>query len=82
MHLHFLVIYCIEGGQVPVAGLFTTSLDLGFSKLFSFQFHVIDYLAYGILGADFLAHHKLSVNLASRRLSEIFEVQRGVPDEP
>jgi len=35
-----------------------------------------------MLGADFLAYHKLSINLDSRRLSETFEVQRGVLDEP
>ena len=67
---------------MPVLGLLTTSLDLGFSKLFEFQFHVTDQMAYGVIGADFLAHHQLSINFASYRLSETTEVQRSVPDDP
>ena len=72
----------IGGGQVPVVGLATVSLDLGFSKLFTFQFHVTNHLSYGILGADFLAHHRLGVNLAFQRLSETLDVERSVPDDP
>ena len=67
---------------MPVLGLLTTSLDLVFSKLFEFQFHVTDQMTYGVIGADFLAQHQLSVNFASYRLSETTEVQRCVPDDP
>ena len=63
----------IGGGRLITSGLFSTKLDVGFSRFFSFTFHVSSQLDYGILGADFLAH-QLCVNVASQRLIENLEV--------
>ena len=71
----------IGGGRLITSGLFSTKLDLGFSRFFSFTFHVSSQLDYGILGADFLAHHQLCVNVASQRLIENLEVQRSSPQD-
>ena len=69
------------GGRLITSGLFSTKFDLGFSRFFSFTFHVSSQLDYGILGADFLAHHQLCVNVASQRLIENLEVQRSSPED-
>ena len=71
----------IGGGRLITSGLFSTKLDLGFSRFFSFTFHVSSQLGYGILGADFLAHHQLCVNVALQRLIENLEVQRSSPED-
>ena len=71
----------IGGGRLITSGLFSTKLDLGFFRFFSFTFHVSSQLDYGILGADFLAHHQLCVNVASQRLIENLEVQRSSPED-
>ena len=67
----------IGGGRLITSGLFSTKLDLGFSRFFSFTFHVSSQLDYGILDADFFAHHQLCVNVASQWLIENLEVQRS-----
>ena len=71
----------IGGGRLITSGLFSTKLDLGFSRLFSFTFHVSSQLNYGILGANFLAYHQLCVNVASQRLIENLKVQRSSPED-
>ena len=76
------ILSSIGGGKLSIVGSLFLSLDLGFSKLFSFSFHVTDQLNYGILGADFLSHHRLNVNMALQRLSETVEIDRCIPDEP
>ena len=71
----------IGGGRLITSGQFFTKLDLGFFRFFSFTFHVSSQLDYGILGADFLAHHQLCVNVALQRLIENLEVQRSSPED-
>ena len=71
----------IGGGRLITSALFPTKLDLGFSRFFSFTFYISSQLDYGILGADFLAHHQLCVNVASQRLIENLEVQRSSPED-
>ena len=67
----------IGGGCLITSGLFSTKLDLGFSRFFSFTFYVSSQLDYGMLGAHFLAHHQLCVNVASQRLIENLEIQHS-----
>ena len=55
-----------------------TPVDLGFARLFSHDFHVCN-IKFGILGADFLSHHKLIVDVTHRRLTESIEVERCSP---
>ena len=76
------ILSSIGGGKLSIVGSLFLSLDLGFSKLLSFNFHVTDQLNYGILGADFLSHHRLNVSMALQRLSETVEIDRCIPDEP
>ena len=57
-------------------GFYSAQLNLGFSRLFGFRFLVSDCIDYGILGADFLSHHHLCVDLACQRLTENFELER------
>ena len=76
------ILSAIGGGKLSIVGFLFLSLDLGFSKLFSFNFHVADQVNYGILGADFLSHHRLNVSIALQRLSETVEIDRCIPDEP
>ena len=76
------ILSSVGEGKLSIKGFLFLSLDLGLFKFFSFNFRVIDHLSYGILGADFLTQHHLNVNMALRRLSETFEIDRCVPDEP
>ena len=76
------ILSSIGEAKLSIVGSLFLSLDLGFSNLFSFNFHVTDQLNYGILGADLLSHHRLNVSMALQRLSETVKVDRCIPDEP
>ena len=64
------------GGNIQITGTLKATLNLGLSRLLPFNFYVVD-LAYGIIGADFLTRHGLTVNLAARQLIECLEVERA-----
>ena len=64
------------GGNIQITGTLKATLNLGLSRLLPFDFYVVD-LAYGIIGADFLTRHGLTVNLTARQLIECLEVERA-----
>jgi len=74
-HASLPPLHSLGFGTVEVSGKIFTKIDLGFSRLLDFDFLVSD-LEYGILGADFLSFHKLIVDLSSRRLTELVEIER------
>ena len=62
-------------GSIPVLDAITHQLDLGFSQLFEHSFFVTE-IDYGILGADFLSRHSLWVDMSTKRLLRLPEVER------
>ena len=65
----------LGSGVIDVLGVYKTQINLGFSHLFEHEFYISNIL-YGILGADFLAYHKLIVDISARRLTESIEVEQ------
>ena len=65
----------IDMGSVPVLGTITHQLDLGFFYLFELTFYATE-LDYGILGANFLSRHGLSVDMSTKRFLLLPEVER------
>lgn len=47
------------------------TLDLGLTRLYQFQFYIADVIQ-PIIGADFLVHHKLDIDIARRTITEKF----------
>ena len=64
------------GGNIQITGTLKATLNLGLSRLLPFDFYVVD-LAYGIIDADFLARHGLTVDLTAIQLIECLEVERA-----
>ena len=64
------------GGNIQITGTLKVTLNLGLSRLLSFDFYLVG-LAYGIVGPDFLTRHSLTVNLTARQLIESLEVERA-----
>ena len=62
-------------GSIPVLGTITHQLDLGFSQLFEHSVFVTE-LDYGILGADFLSRYSLNVDISTKRLLRLPEIER------
>ena len=65
----------LGSGVIDVRGVHKTQINLGFSHLFEHEFYISDIL-YGILGADFLAYHKLIIDISVQRLTESIEVEQ------
>lgn len=65
----------IGTGSISVFGKIKRQIDLGFSQLFEHTFYVVE-LDYGILGADFLCHFNLNVDMSTKRLFCLPEVER------
>ena len=63
-------------GSIQITGTLKATINLGLSRLLPFDFYVVD-LAYGIIGADFLTRHGLTLNLTARQLIECLEVERA-----
>ena len=73
-------LYAVGGDKLTVLGKFYQHLDLGFSRRFGFDFYVVD-LPYDILGADFLQHYNLLVNVSAKHLSETLDLEKfGLPN--
>ena len=69
------------GGNFQITGTLKANLNLGLSRLLPYDFYVVD-LAYGIIGADFLTTHGLTVHLTARQLTESIEVERATFHDP
>ena len=59
----------VNGSSIPTFGQRCLALDLGLRRTFSFMFTVAD-VSHAILGADFLSHFSLQVDLRRRRLQD------------
>lgn len=62
-----LILYAANGSKIKTYGEQTLSLNLGLKRQFKWTFVVAD-VSRPILGADFLRHHKLMIDLHSRKL--------------
>ena len=62
-------LYAANGTQIKTFGYITCSIDLGLNRKFDFKFFIAS-TENNIIGADFLAHHRLCVDLHSRRLTD------------
>ena len=65
----------LQARELQIFGIYHAKLDLGFSRLYSFDFHVFDW-DYGILGSDFLHKFNFNIDMSSHILSEAIEVTR------
>ncbi|KYB24926.1 hypothetical protein TcasGA2_TC031613 [Tribolium castaneum] len=62
-----VVLFAVNGTRLPTYGLRTQQLNLGLRREFKWQFIIAD-VSYAIIGADFIHHYKLLVDLRNRRL--------------
>ena len=67
----------IGGGTLKINGQLKTQINLGFSQLFDYDF-VIAALPYGIIGADFLRHFNLCVDLNAQTLFKSHDKKKFV----
>ena len=65
----------LGSGVIDVRGAYKTQINLDVSHLFEREFYISD-IPYGILGAFFLAYHKLIVDISTQRLTESIEVEQ------
>lgn len=63
-------LYSVTGQQFPTYGLHSVCVDLGLRRAFSWSFVIAD-TATAILGADFLGHFGLLVDVRNRRLVDM-----------
>ena len=64
----------LGSGVIDVLGVYKTPINLGFSHLFEHEF-CISNMPSGMLGANFLACHKLIVDISAQRLTKSIEVE-------
>lgn len=63
------VLYAANGSIIPTYGVRTLNVDLGMRRQFQWPF-VVAKVSKGILGADFLAHFQLLIDLKNRQLRD------------
>ena len=65
----------LGSGVIDVLGIYKTQINFDFSRLFKLKFCVSD-MPYVILGADFLACHKLIIDISAQKLTESIEIEQ------
>ena len=74
MPLLLILEYAADGTAIATYGSRILTLDLGLRRPYTWKF-IVARVQQPIIGADFLKHHRLLVDLRNRRIIEITEIR-------